>query len=271
MDEKQIREKVRDGYARIAKGDRDCCGCCGESVEIENRDVRAFAERLGYRQEDLAGLPEGANLGLSCGNPTALAELREGEVVLDLGSGGGFDVLIAARLVGPAGMAIGVDMTAEMVDRARENAAKVGATNTQFHLGEIEKIPLEDGVVDVVISNCVINLSPAKSRVFREISRVLKPGGRVAISDMVLLRPLPETVLQDLEAYLGCISGAVLVADYTSMMREAGLENIRIETVTDLDAMEDVQDPLYRRIRDELDGKPGEYVASAQIRALKPR
>ena len=270
MDEKRIREGVREGYARIAREDRDTSGCCGGSSCCAPRDVNAFAEKIGYSKEDLTGLPDGANLGLSCGNPTALAELRPGEVVLDLGSGGGFDVLIAARRVGPRGRAIGVDMTPEMVERARRNAVTAGLTNTEFHVGEIERIPIESVSVDVVISNCVINLSTEKPAVFREIVRVLKPGGRVAVSDIVLLRPLPEAVREDLEAYVGCVAGAVLVDEYVSMMREAGLEDVRVETASHVDPLEDVQDPLYRRIREKLEGTPGDYVASARVRAVKP-
>ncbi|MBD3160854.1 MAG: arsenite methyltransferase [Candidatus Eisenbacteria bacterium] len=271
MDEQRIRKQVRDGYARIEKERQQGGGCCGEPTEFEPLDVNAFAEKIGYTKEELARLPEGANLGLSCGNPTALAELKAREVVLDLGCGGGFDVLIAAHRVGQFGRAIGVDMTPEMVERAKRNALKAGVTNTEFHVGEIEKIPLEDASVDVVISNCVINLSPAKPRVFREIVRVLKPGGRVAVSDMVLRKPLPDSVREDLEAYVGCIAGAVLVDEYAAMMRESGLEEVQVETTTNVDPMEDVQDPLYRRIRDKLDGPPGEYIASAKVRGVKPK
>ncbi len=208
-DAEAVRNAVRDGYAKIAKADSSCCSgvsCCGSNPQ----DSAELAKYVGYSAEELSALPEGANMGLSCGNPTALAALKPGEVVLDLGSGGGFDVFIAGRKVGATGRAIGVDMTPEMLGKARKNIAayreRSGLDNVEFRLGEIEHLPVADASVDVVISNCVINLSPDKPQVWREIARVLKPGGRVAVSDLALLRPLPDAVRGMVEALVGCIA-----------------------------------------------------------------
>ncbi len=227
-----VRTTVRRGCARIADGGGSCCGedsCCSPAPGPE-----ALARKVGYREEELAGLPEGANMGLSCGNPTAMASLEPGETVLDLGSGGGFDVFIAARRVGPQGRAIGVDMTPEMVSKARHNLeafrASGGPDNVEFRLGEIEHLPLADRSVDCVISNCVINLSPDKPQVWREVARVLRPGGRVAVSDLALLRELPEAVRESAEALVSCIAGAALVGDTERMAREAGLTDVTTET-----------------------------------------
>ena len=272
MEDRDVREVVRDGYAKIARGEHRQGGCCGSDQPCGTPDVDAAALKFGYSKEDLATVPEGANLGLGCGNPTALASLRPGEVILDLGSGAGIDCLIASRKVGDAGRVIGVDMTPEMLDKARANAAKVGASNVEFRLGEIENLPVADASVDVVISNCVINLSPDKPRVFAEIARVLKPGGRVAVSDMVLLRPLPEAVRNDLLAYVGCVAGAVTVEEYVAGMKAAGLANIEVDATPYADVMIDVQDPTYRRIKDKLPAgaSAGDYVASAKVRAIRP-
>ncbi len=277
MTENDVRDQVREGYAKIVKLgtlDPGCCAsekqsaCCGGGGNADE-----FARKLGYAAEDLASLPEGANLGLSCGNPIALASLSPGEIVLDLGAGAGFDVLIAARKVGPTGRAIGVDMTPEMISKARENAAKLGLLNVEFRLGEIENLPAADGSVDVVISNCVINLSTEKGRVFREIARVLKPGGRVAVSDVALLRPLPEAVRADIRAWIGCVAGAVMVDEYVGQMRDAGLTEIEVEPIPGLDALEDVQDPLYKRIVQRLPAgtRPIDFIASVRVTARKGR
>jgi SAM-dependent methyltransferase len=268
MEDRVVRDTVREGYAKIVEGS----GCCGPNICCGGAKADDFAKELGYSEEDLAALPEGANLGLGCGNPTALTSLAPGEVVLDLGSGAGLDVFIAARKVGPAGRAIGVDMTPEMVSRARANAAKAGVANTEFRLGEIENLPVADGSVDVVISNCVINLSPDKARVFREIARTLKPGGRVAVSDMALLRPLPEEVRKDVEAYIGCISGAVEIDAYTDLMRDAGLVDVEVNVKKDIDPTEDVQDPLYRKIKAKLPAgtRPTDFIVSIDVRARRP-
>jgi SAM-dependent methyltransferase len=235
-----------------------------------------LANYIGYSVEELAALPEGANMGLSCGNPTALAALKSGEVVLDLGSGGGFDVFIAGRKVGAAGRGIGVDMTPEMLARARKNIApyreRSGLDNVEFRLGEIEHLPLADDSVDVVVSNCVINLSPDKPQVWREIARVLKPGGRVAVSDLALLKPLPPGVREMVEALVGCVAGAVLVEETERMAREAGLTEIRLKTKKDyLEAMTDWKDPLYLKIVAHLPpgAKAGDYVTSLEVSARK--
>jgi SAM-dependent methyltransferase len=187
-----------------------------------------MSSAVGYSQGELAAVPEGANLGLGCGNPLAFAELKEGDVVVDLGSGAGFDCFLAARRVGASGRVIGVDMTPEMVERARANARKGGHSNVEFRLGEIEHLPIADNTADMVISNCVINLSTDKPQVFREALRVLKPGGRLLVSDLVLLRPLPESVRESVEAYAGCISGAMLREDYLQAMRDAGFMDVEV-------------------------------------------
>jgi SAM-dependent methyltransferase len=215
-------------------------------------------------------------MGLSCGNPTAIASLQPGETVLDLGAGGGFDCFIAGAKVGPGGKVIGVDMTPDMVSLARRNTAsyesQTGLRNVEFRLGEIEHLPVADATVDVVISNCVLNLSPDKPRVWREIARVLKPGGRVAVSDLVLLKPLPDAVRQDLEALVGCIAGAALADDLRRQASDAGLRSIRVHAKPEyVESLTRWEDPLYRRIMDALPqgATPSDYVASMDITALK--
>ncbi len=195
----------------------------------ESAGVRAVAQAFGYSEADLASLPPQANMGLSCGNPVALAGLCAGEVVIDLGCGGGLDVMLAAQRVGPTGRAIGIDMTPDMIARAKAGAAQVGATNVEFHLAQIDQLPLPDASVDCVISNCVINLAPDKSQVFREILRVLKPGGRLVVSDIALKQPLPEEVVHDVQAYVGCIAGAIPICDYERLLREAGFEAVVVQ------------------------------------------
>jgi SAM-dependent methyltransferase len=226
MDETRLRNYVRSRYAGIARQGGSCCdpaaSCCG-GVTPESA-----GRKIGYSEEELRSVPAGSNLGLGCGNPTALASLRKGETVMDLGSGAGFDCFLAAREVGPAGRVIGVDMTPEMVEKARENARKGGYGNVEFRLGEIEHLPTADASVDAVISNCVINLSPAKEAVFAETYRVLKPGGRVMISDIVLTGDLPESVASSLAAYAGCIAGAIRKDDYIRLMEDAGFVDVRI-------------------------------------------
>jgi SAM-dependent methyltransferase len=271
-----IHQTVRQAYGRIASADRGCCGpasaCCGSSP-----DATTLALNFGYSAEQLAGLPDGANLGLSCGNPTALADLKPGEVVLDLGSGAGFDAFIAATRVGAEGHVHGVDMTPEMIAKARGNAGaflrRTGLGNVTFHLAQIETLPLEDGSVDAVLSNCVLNLSPNQPQVWREIARVLKPGGRAAISDLVLLRPLPDAVKAQVEALVGCIAGAPLLADLERMIPDAGLIDLEIGIHGEaFAAMLDPADPLHRQILQELPAgtTPADYVTSALIRARKP-
>jgi len=267
-----VHDKVRQGYSQIAgRGSSRCAArtCCGSNPA-------SLAKTIGYSEDELKTLPEGANMGLSCGNPTALASLRPGEIVLDLGSGGGFDVFIAARKVGPSGRAIGVDMTAEMISKARRNCESFretsGLDNVEFRLGEIEHLPVADASVDVVISNCVINLSPDKPQVWREIARVLKPGGRVAVSDLALLQPLPDEVRKSVEALVGCIAGAILVDETREMILAAGLVEESLEQRNDyIERMSEWSDPLYRQIAAKLPPgtKPGDYVASLSITARK--
>jgi SAM-dependent methyltransferase len=275
-DSESVRQKVREGYGKIALTPSSCCddgvSCCGSSPEASEELVR----HIGYSADDLASLPEGANMGLSCGNPTALASLKPGEVVLDLGAGGGFDVFIAGRKVGAAGRAIGVDMTAEMVAKARRNAAvyreNTGLDNVEFRLGEIEHLPVADASVDVIISNCVINLSPDKPQVWREMARALKPGGRVAVSDLALLKPLPEAVVGMVEALIGCVAGAVLVSETERTAQAAGLADIELSPKPDyVNAMTDWNDPLYRQIIEHLPAgaKPSDYITSLEVKARK--
>lgn len=227
MSTDRIKKAVRRGYANIASSERSCCApvspCCDRSILIEE-----ISKRVGYTDEDLKSVPKGANLGLGCGNPIAFASLRAGETVLDLGSGAGFDCFIAAQKVGKTGRVIGVDMTPEMIDRARENARKGGYENVEFRLGEIENIPAADTSVDVIISNCVINLSPEKDRVFKEAYRVLKPGGRLIVSDIVLLKELPEVIRNSIDAYISCISGAIMKDEYIELIRAAGFQEVEV-------------------------------------------
>jgi arsenite methyltransferase len=269
----KVRDAVRKGYGLIAENEGGCCSgasCCGSG------SAEDVATTVGYSVEELEALPEGANMGLSCGNPTALASLKEGEVVLDLGSGGGFDVFIAGKKVGPEGRAIGVDMTSEMLSKARKNAEiyadSTGMRNVEFRLGEIEHLPVADNTADVVISNCVINLSPDKPQVWKEIARVLKPGGRVAVSDLALLKPLPEAIKGMVEALVGCVAGAVLVEETKEMADAAGLADIVLEPKTQyVDAMDDWSDPLYQKIIEHLPegAKPGDYVTSLSVTGRK--
>jgi arsenite methyltransferase len=272
-----VRRMVREGYAKIAQdASAGCCGpgvsCCGSAPP----DAAKLARELGYSVEELKALPDGANMGLSCGNPAALAALKPGEIVLDLGSGGGFDVFIAGRKVGPTGRGIGVDMTPEMLAKARRNIAgyreETGLDNVEFRLGEIEHLPVADNSVDVIISNCVINLSPDKSQVWREMARVLKPGGRVAVSDIALLKPLPPEVLKLVEALVGCIAGAVLVSDTERMAQAAGLTDIVLKSKPKyVEAMTTFEDPLYRKIIEHLPAGtgPADFITSLEVQAWK--
>lgn len=296
LSQDDLRSKVRDGYSTIAKAGSwsaaqttvqsatpqasGCCSpasgggmCCGTSSFTPEQ----LAQAIGYSEDELAGTPDGANMGLSCGNPTALASLRPGETVLDLGAGGGFDCFIAGKKVGKGGLVIGVDMTPDMITKARRNTTiytdQTGLRNVEFRLGEIENLPVADASVDVVISNCVLNLSPDKAQVWKEIARVLKPGGRVAVSDLALLQPLPPAVAADVEALVGCVAGAVLVEETERQMLDAGLAGITLTTKPDyIDAMSDFQDPLYKKIMESLpEGvKPSDLVTSLDIAAVKP-
>jgi arsenite methyltransferase len=259
MEAEVVRDAVRKTYGEIATGDinHGCCGsgaaCCGVPAQT--------SRALGYSDEDFANVPEGADLGLGCGNPQAIAALRPGERVLDLGSGAGFDAFLAARQVGTQGSVIGVDMTAEMIAKARRNAAKIDVTNVEFRLGEIEHLPVADGSVDVIMSNCVINLSPDKPAVFRDAFRVLAPGGRLAISDIVALAPLPAALATDLATYTGCVAGAALVRDLERMLIDAGFHDVRIDVKAESRAL----------VSDWMPGRRAEdYVASALIQAVRP-
>ena len=275
LDTEKVRQTVREGYGKIAQTDGSCCSgvsCCGSGAEHSAQ----LAQHVGYSADELAELPDGANLGLSCGNPTALASLKPGEVVLDLGAGAGFDAFIAGRKVGPDGRAIGVDMTSEMLAKARKNLPayreRSGFDNVEFRLGEIEHLPVADNSVDVVISNCVINLSPEKAQVWKEIARVLKPGGRVAVSDLALLRPLPEAVKEMVEALIGCVAGATLVDETERMAREAGLSDIQLKPRKQyVEAMTDWNDPLYKKIVEHLPDQtvPSDYITSLEVTARK--
>lgn len=283
LENQQVREKVRTGYAAIAtqeSGAAPSTGCCSGSscCGADAPDAAdALAKAIGYDSAELKIVPEGANMGLSCGNPTALAQLKPGEVVLDLGSGGGFDIFIAGRGVGATGRAIGVDMTPEMLAKARRNAVtyreRTQLDNVEFRLGEIEHLPIADASVDVIISNCVLNLSPDKPQVWREIARVLKPGGRVAVSDLALAKPLPESVRNMVEALVGCVAGAVLVEETERMAREAGLTDIVLQRKDDyVDAMTEWNDPLYAKVVAELPAgsKASHFVTSLNVSARKP-
>jgi SAM-dependent methyltransferase len=278
------REAVRQRYAGIARetmaataeaAATSCCApnCCGN----EPLDVTTLATSIGYSAEELHELPAGANMGLSCGNPTAIASLQPGEVVIDLGSGGGFDVFLAGPKVGETGQAIGIDMTPDMLALARKNTQTyrevTGLDNVEFRLGEIEHLPVADASVNVVISNCVLNLSPDKPQVWRDIARVLKPGGRVAVSDLALLQPLPPAVATMLDALVGCVAGAPLVTETERMMCEAGLVDIALTPKPDyVETMRLRKSPLYESIAAHIpEGTtPADYVTSLDITARKP-
>ena len=228
----QLLESVQSKYAAVANS----------TLSTKDAGVKAVAEAFGYSAEELSSIPAEANMGLSCGNPTAIASIRPGEVIVDLGSGGGLDVFLASQLVGPTGRAIGIDMTPAMIERARTNALAGGYKNVQFHLAEIDKIPLPDASVDCVISNCVINLAPDKPAVFREIARILKPGGRLAVSDIALKADLPLAVAQSLAAYVGCIAGAIHVDAYREGLSAAGFEHVQVvDSGADLNAYSKVE------------------------------
>ena len=226
MKEEKIKKLVRNRYAKVAKTNGSCCAsninCCSAPT---NEQV---SKMIGYSEEEMNGVPEGSNLGLGCGNPTALASLKEGERVLDLGSGAGFDCFLAAKKVGKTGKVIGVDMTPEMLDKSRANAKKGKYTNVEFRLGEIENLPVADNSVDVIISNCVINLSTNKKRVFEEAFRVLSPNGRLMVSDIVLLKELPKSIQENVEAYAGCISGAEIKEKYLELIKKAGFREVKV-------------------------------------------
>ena len=252
MKETEIKKSVREGYAKIAQQESSCCNtdnsCCGSTDSARN-----ISQSIGYSEEEMNAVPEGANLGLGCGNPIALASLKEGETVLDLGSGAGFDCFLAANIVGKTGRVIGVDMTPEMIAKARENAEKGGYDNVEFRLGEIENLPTADNSVDVIISNCVINLAPDKKRVFRDAYRVLKPGGRLMVSDIVVTKELPEAIMNSITAYVGCISGAIVKDDYVKAIETAGFQDISIfdQTTFPMDFL--ANDPTAQAVMESLE------------------
>jgi len=252
----EVRKAVSKTYGEIAIDGKGCgCNCCGESTAGDT------SQAIGYSSRDVSSVPEGANMGLGCGNPQAIANLKKGETVLDLGSGGGFDCFLAARQVGDSGYVIGVDMTPEMISRAKANAEKTGVNNVDFRLGEIEQLPVADSSVDAIISNCVINLSPEKPRVLADSFRVLKSGGRLAISDIVATAQLPEELKQDMALYSGCVTGASQISQLRGMLKDAGFTDIRIEA---LDASKDI-------LHEWIPGRSiDEYVLSATIEAVKP-
>ncbi len=274
MKDTEIKKVVREDYAAVARGTRSCCGsaCCSNEGEL----VQTVSKDIGYSDEELKSVPDGANMGLGCGNPIALASLVEGETVLDLGSGGGFDCFLASNKVGQTGKVIGVDMTPEMLEKARKNAEKGGYRNVEFRLGEIENLPAADNSVDAIISNCVINLSPDKKQVFSEAFRVLKPGGRLMISDIVLLKELPDFILNSVTAYSGCISGAMLKDAYLEMIKEAGFQNVKIldENIFSLEYL--ANDPAIQAIIGELNltGEAitgiGSSIVSVKVNGVKP-
>ncbi|MCK6459937.1 MAG: arsenite methyltransferase [Planctomycetes bacterium] len=272
----EVRDVVREAYGKLGQGDPGAGGCCGPSGCGTTMSAEELASKIGYSAEELRALPEGSNLGLSCGNPTAIAALRPGQVVLDLGSGGGFDCFVAGPKVGAKGRVIGVDMTQEMLARARRNLGSyretTGLDNVEFRLGEIENLPVADASIDVVISNCVINLSPEKPRVWREIARVLKPGGRIAASDIALLRPLPFAVKDMLEALVGCVAGAVMLDEYGAMVEAAGLVEVKLTPKPEYVAsLAHFEDPLYRRIAEALPAgtTAADFMTSVDVTARK--
>lgn len=258
----EIRENVRERYAGIATSGKSGCGCSTSSCcATKAPTAKAQSAKLGYSRKDLETVPDGANMGLGCGNPQAIAMLKKGEVVLDLGAGGGFDCFLAARQVGARGRVIGVDMTPEMIAKARENARKAGSKNVEFRLGEIEHLPVADSSVDVILSNCVINLSPDKEQVYREAFRVLKPGGRLAISDVVAIRPIPTAIQQDFEKHSGCVAGALQVKKLERILRATGFANGAVK----------VKEQSKEFIKDWFPGSGVErYVRSADVQGMKP-
>jgi len=270
MKRKDVKKIVRERYGRVAKEESSCCSsaacCAGGDVKGQ------LSASIGYSEDELKSLPKGANLGLGCGNPTAFASLKKGEIVMDLGSGAGIDCFLAAKKVGPSGRVIGVDMTAEMLEKAKENARKGGYKNVEFRLGEIENLPAADGSVDVIISNCVINLSPDKKQVFKEAFRVLKPGGRIMVSDLVILKSLPEPVKKSVEMYVGCVAGALLKKDYLDAIRKAGFEKIDVmdESLYPMEFIISERDTLKQlRIPEKDLTALAQSVASVKVRGYK--
>jgi arsenite methyltransferase len=283
MKKEEVQKTVRERYGKIARASGSCCSggtnmgrqispCCGTGTDA----VQRVSKEIGYTEEELSQVPKGANLGLGCGNPVALASLRKGETVLDLGSGPGFDCFLAASRVGKKGKVIGVDMTPEMLDRARDNARKGGYKNVEFRLGEIENLPIADNSVDVVISNCVVNLSGDKQRVFDEAFRVLRPGGRLMISDIVILKELPGFIKDSVDAYVGCVSGAMKKNEYLGAIKKSGFAAVKVveESMFPLNCV--ISDAAAEVIIDDLEisskqmKEVSDSVASIKVQGLKP-
>jgi len=274
MNTQNIKQNIKETYGNIAKSGSSC-GCGTNAV-----DADSFAKSLGYTHEELLSIPDGANMALSCGNPTAIANLNVGETVLDLGSGGGFDCFIAAKKVGETGYVIGVDMTPEMIAKATENAKSNGIENVEFRLGDIEHMPVDDSKVDVIISNCVINLASDKRKVFSEALRVLRPGGRISIADIVVIKELPEKVKQSIAAYTGCVAGALPIDEYTQILKDAGFSDVNINIIeqagsTDSGSCDcgstDSADPMAKSIDSTMEDGDSiwNYVASVYVEAVK--
>jgi arsenite methyltransferase len=275
MKKEEVRKIVRQGYAQVAKGGSSCCAPqspCGCSTNV----ATDMSKRIGYSDEEIESVPEGANLGLGCGNPIAMASLKEGEVVLDLGSGAGFDCFLASNQVGKTGKVVGVDMTPEMIEKARENARRGGYENVEFRLGEIENLPTADNYVDVIISNCVVNLSPEKDRVFREAFRVLKPGGRLMVSDIVLTNELPDSIKKSVAAYIGCVAGASMKDEYMDNIKAAGFKEVTIADETSFPSDYAVKDPTVQALVKDFGvssadlKKLGGSIKSIKVHAVKP-
>jgi len=268
MKEENIKKAVRESYAKVASGS-SCCSapvtgssCCGQ-IDL----AKEISSNIGYSKEDLTKVPEGSNLGLGCGNPIAMASLAKGEVVLDLGSGAGFDCFLAAGKVGPEGRIIGVDMTPEMLEKAKENAQKGSFSNVEFRLGEIENLPVADGIIDIIISNCVINLVPDKDRVFSEAFRVLKPGGRIMVSDIVLTKELPDFIKNNMAAYVDCISGAIIKDNYLNAIKKAGFRDVKIIDEVNFPLNYIMSDDTVAIVKNDLE----DSILSIKVYASKPK
>lgn len=274
----EIKKIVRDSYAKIAENKTSCCSPMSPCYGNPNaKIVIDVSKSVGYAGDDLASVPEGANLGLGCGNPVALASLKKGEIVLDLGSGAGVDCFLAAKKVGEVGRVIGVDMTPEMLTRARENAKKGNYKNVEFRLGEIENLPVEDNHVDAIISNCVVNLSPDKEGVFKEAFRVLKPGGRIMVSDIVLLKKLPDSVKKSIGAYIGCLAGATMKEEYLNAIRSAGFIDVKIISESAYPVELAASNPAAKDIMDSSDISEKDFaelirsIVSIKVQGIKAK
>jgi len=276
MNDEKIKKVVREGYAKVAKKQTSCCADTSTPCSCSTPTSEEISKKIGYSEEDIDSVPEGANLGLGCGNPVALASLENGETVLDLGSGAGFDCFLVSSRVGKDGKVIGVDMTPEMIEKARENARKGKYQNVEFRLGEIENLPIADSTIDVIISNCVINLSPDKKRVFEEAFRTLRPGGRLMVSDIVLLKELPPRIKESVQAYLGCVSGAEMKDKYLRIIKEAGFQEVKVIEENSFQIEDFANDPTIQAIKKTLK-IPAEKtkelahtISSVRVSGIKP-